>query len=93
MTSVNETTSSRRDLQREKTQTKIREAALQVFHHDSMTAATIDDIIKLTDINHSTFYFHFPTKNEILTKILRDTKNKVTATINFPTLSKCAGRT
>ena len=47
------------------------EAALQAFRQTGVSAARIDDIAAEAGVSRATFYFHFPTKDDVLLDLLR----------------------
>lgn len=59
-----------RDRQREETHKRLYECSLSVFRRDGFTAAKIDDIAKMAGVSRGTFYFHFPTKDDVLLELL-----------------------
>lgn len=61
-----------RDLQREETRRRLRDAAFEVFRRDGFAAARIDDIARAVGVSRGTFYFHFPTKEDVLLERLRE---------------------
>lgn len=77
-----------RDLQREETRRRVRECSLEVFRRDGIDAARIDDIAKAAGVSRGTFYFHFPTKEDVLVELLREAEHRVAAAV--ATLPKTA---
>ena len=61
---------SRRERQRLETRQRVFEAAVEVFRRAGVNAAKIEDITKLAEVSRGTFYFHFPTKEHVLTELL-----------------------
>jgi AcrR family transcriptional regulator len=59
-----------RDRQREETHKRLYECSLNVFRRDGFTDAKIDDIAKMAGVSRGTFYFHFPTKDDVLLELL-----------------------
>jgi AcrR family transcriptional regulator len=74
MTFVNEksTAQSSRERQKEETRKRVYEAALEVFRRDGVAASSIDDVARLAGVSRGTFYFHFPTKEDVLAELLRE---------------------
>lgn len=70
-----------RDRQREETRRRVREAALDVFRRDGLSAARIDDIVKAAGVSRGTFYFHFPTKEDVIIEVLRESEHRVAAAV------------
>jgi AcrR family transcriptional regulator len=60
---------TQRDRQREATRQRLYEAALQVFRRDTVSEARIDDIARVAGVSRPTFYFHFPTKQDVLLQL------------------------
>jgi AcrR family transcriptional regulator len=61
---------SRREQQRLETRQRVFDAAVEVFRRDGVSAAKIEDITRLAEVSRGTFYFHFPTKEHVLTELL-----------------------
>lgn len=59
-----------RDKQREQTRRNVYEAALTIFRRDGVEQSRIDDIAKLAGVSRGTFYFHFPTKDDVLAELM-----------------------
>ncbi|MBM4392911.1 MAG: TetR/AcrR family transcriptional regulator [Deltaproteobacteria bacterium] len=57
---------TRRDLQREETHRRVYLAALEIFRRDGVDACRIEDIVALAGVSRGSFYFHFPTKDDVL---------------------------
>lgn len=70
-----------RDAQRTATRARVFEAALHVFRRDGIEAARVDDVAKRARVSHGTFYFHFPTKQDVLRELLRASEGRVAAAI------------
>jgi len=68
-----------RDRQREETRRKVYEAALEVFRRDGVEGARIDDITQLAGVSRGTFYFHFPSKDDVLADLMRSSQLQVVA--------------
>lgn len=60
-----------RDRQREETRQRIFEAALDVFRRDGFETTRIEDIADMADVSRGAFYFHFPSKDDVLVELLR----------------------
>lgn len=67
-----------RDRQKEETRRKVFEAALEVFRRDGVQACRIDDIVKLAGVSRGTFYFHFPTKEDVLLAFIHESEADIT---------------
>lgn len=66
-----------RDRQREDTRQRIYEAAIAVFRRDGFAAARIEDIARTAGVSHGSFYFHFPTKDDVLLQHHRELDGRV----------------
>jgi len=66
---------SRRQQQRQETRQRVFEAAIEVFRRDGVSASRIDDIALLAQVSRGTFYFHFPTKADVLMALLKDAES------------------
>ncbi len=66
-----------RDRQREETRQRIYEAAIAVFRRDGFTDARIEDIARMAGVSHGSFYFHFPTKDDVLLQHHRELDGRV----------------
>ncbi len=60
-----------RDRQREETRERIFESALDVFRRDGFDTTRIEDIADMADVSRGAFYFHFPSKDDVLVELLR----------------------
>jgi AcrR family transcriptional regulator len=59
-----------REQQREETRERVYQAALRVFERDGFAECRIDDIAKEANVVRGTFYFHFPTKEDVLQVVI-----------------------
>jgi len=57
---------TRREQQRESTRRRLFEAALDVFRRDGLENARIEDVVAQVGVSRGSFYFHFPTKEDVL---------------------------
>jgi AcrR family transcriptional regulator len=71
-----------RDEQREQTRRRVYEAALTIFRRDGVSACRIDDIATLAQISRGAFYFHFPTKEDVLVARLRQAEQESASAIS-----------
>lgn len=55
-----------RDLQRQETFVRVYEAALEEFRRVGVDKARVSDICQLAGVAKGTFFFHFPTKDDVL---------------------------
>lgn len=60
-----------RDKQREETRRKLYNAALEVFRRDGVDKCRIEDIAQIAEVSRAAFYFHFPTKDDVLLELLQ----------------------
>ena len=70
-----------RDKRREQTRRRVRECALAVFRRDGMAAARVDDIVRAARVSRGTFYFHFPTKEDVIVELLAESEHRIAAAI------------
>ena len=63
-----------RDKQREETRRRIYLAALEVFRRDGVAQCRIEDIAVKSEVSRGAFYFHFPTKDDVLIELLRESQ-------------------
>ncbi|WP_437332958.1 TetR/AcrR family transcriptional regulator [Sorangium sp. So ce394] len=71
-----------RDRQREDTRQRIYEAAMAVFRRDGFATARIEDIARSAGVSHGSFYFHFPTKDDVLFQHHRELDQRVVAALS-----------
>lgn len=71
-----------RDKQREETRRRVYEAALAVFRADGVPGARIDDIARAAGVSRGTFYFHFPTKDDVLLELLNESERLLTEKVD-----------
>ncbi len=71
-----------RDKQREETRRRIFRAALVIFRRDTVVGCRIDDIAAKAEVSRGAFYFHFPTKDDVLIELLREGEQPVAEAIN-----------
>lgn len=67
----------RRELQRQETREKVFQAALAVFRRDGVASARIEDIVRAAGVSRGTFYFHFPTKEQVLADLLHASELRI----------------
>lgn len=70
-----------RDRKREETRRRLYKAALEIYRRDGVEAARIDDIAKAVGVSRGTFYFHFPTKEDVLVELLDSSQADISAHI------------
>ncbi len=70
-----------RDKQREETRKKLYHAALEVFCRDGVAACRIEDIAQIAQVSRAAFYFHFPSKDDVLLELLKDSETPIVEAI------------
>jgi AcrR family transcriptional regulator len=73
---------STRELQRLKTRQRLYQCALAVFRKEGVAACRIEDIAKAAGVSRGAFYFHFPTKTDVLLERVRETEAQICAAID-----------
>lgn len=68
-----------RDKQREETRRRIYLAALEIFRRDGVAQCRIEDIANKSEVSRGAFYFHFPTKDDVLIELLRESQKPIAA--------------
>jgi AcrR family transcriptional regulator len=58
-----------RDKQREESRERLFQASLEIFRRDGFRAARVDDITLVAGLSRTSFYFHFPTKEDVLLEL------------------------
>lgn len=71
-----------RDQQREETRRRLYEAALEVFRRDGVPGSRIDDIVRAAGVSRGSFYFHFPTKEDVIFELMRETERRITGALD-----------
>jgi AcrR family transcriptional regulator len=71
-----------RDRQREETHRRLYDCSLAVFRRDGYTDAKIDDITRMAGVSRGTFYFHFPTKDDVLLELLHHVETRNVAAVD-----------
>lgn len=70
-----------RDRQRQATRQRLYEAALSIFRRDGFRDARVDDITLVAGVSRTAFYFHFPTKEDVLAELMRRTEAPIAAAV------------
>jgi AcrR family transcriptional regulator len=70
-----------RDKQREETRRRIYLAALDIFRRDGVAQCRIEDIANKSEVSRGAFYFHFPTKDDVLIELLRESQKPMAAAL------------
>lgn len=68
---MNDSTSTSRDKQREESRERLFHASIEIFRRDGFRAARVDDITLVAGLSRTSFYFHFPTKEDVLVELNR----------------------
>lgn len=71
-----------RDKQREETRKKLYHAAIEIFCRDGVHNCRIEDIALKAQVSRAAFYFHFPSKDDVLLELLRDAEHPALDAIN-----------
>ena len=71
-----------RDRQREDTRKRLYDAALAVFRSDGVNAARIDDIAQRAGVSRGTFYFHYPSKEDVLLQLMQESQGRMVAQLD-----------
>jgi AcrR family transcriptional regulator len=66
-----------RDKQREETRRRLYHAALEIFCRDGVANCRIEDIAQIAQVSRAAFYFHFPSKDDVLAELLRESEAPV----------------
>ncbi len=61
-----------RDRQREETHRRLLDTALDLYRRDGIEAASIEEIANRAGVSRGTFYFHFPTKDDVLLELIAE---------------------
>ena len=73
---------STREAQRLQTRRRIYECAIAVFREQGVADCRIEDIAKAAGVSRGAFYFHFPTKADVLLERIRETEDQICAAID-----------
>src|SRR5438445_2359874 len=65
--------------QGKKTMRKLLDAAMEVFDRRGYHAARVDDIVKVADTSHGTFYLYFANKEDLFRALLADVSAEMNA--------------
>lgn len=71
-----------RDKQREETRKKLYHAAIEIFCRDGVANCRIEDIAHKAEVSRAAFYFHFPSKDDVLLELLREAEQPALEAIN-----------
>lgn len=77
--------SGRREQKREETRRRLYEASIRIFREQGVAAARIDEIASEVGVSRGTFYFHFPSKDDVLAQMMHESQEAmVDALDDFP---------
>lgn len=71
-----------RDKQREETRRRLYHASLEVFARDGVAASRIEDIAAKAEVSRAAFYFHFPSKDDVLVQLLLEAQVGLAEALN-----------
>lgn len=71
-----------RDKQREETRKKLYHAAIEIFCRDGVSNCRIEDIALKAEVSRAAFYFHFPSKDDVLLELLREAEQPTLDALN-----------
>lgn len=71
-----------RDRQREETRKKLYHAAIEIFCRDGVSNCRIEDIALKAEVSRAAFYFHFPSKDDVLLELLREAEHPTIDALN-----------
>ncbi|MFZ5444724.1 MAG: TetR/AcrR family transcriptional regulator [Myxococcota bacterium] len=63
-----------RDKQKEETRKRLYHAALEIFVRDGFSQCRIEDIAQKAEVSRAAFYFHFPSKDDVLLELLKESE-------------------
>ena len=62
---------TRRDIQKARTRERLYSIAMRLFLRRGFERTSVDDIVRASRVARGTFYFHFPTKDDVLLEAVR----------------------
>lgn len=68
---------TRRDTQRERTRERLYVTSMRLFLKKGYEAVNVDDIVRASRVARGTFYFHFPTKDDVLFEAVRRGEGRI----------------
>jgi AcrR family transcriptional regulator len=68
---------STREERRQETRRRLYACALDVFRRAGVAQCRIEDIARAAGVSRGAFYFHFPTKNDVLLERMRETEAQI----------------
>jgi AcrR family transcriptional regulator len=72
-----------------RTRKKVLDAARSVFTEKGLGAATVDEIAERADVGHGSFYYHFDSKDEVISHLVENILSELVELIE----AECAGQT
>lgn len=66
-----------RDKQREETRRRLYHASLEIFARDGVANCRIEDIASKAEVSRAAFYFHFPSKDDVLLQLLLESEDEI----------------
>jgi AcrR family transcriptional regulator len=70
---------TRRSQQKQATRAHLFDVAMRLFDQRGYDAVNIDDIVRASKVARGTFYFHFPSKDDILYEAVRRGEHEIVA--------------
>ncbi len=77
--SMVEATTNKHEAQRRKTRERVLDAAVVEFKRAGTAAADINAVVKAAGVSRGTFYFHFPTREHVLSELIQREESRVAA--------------
>ena len=71
-----------RSARKEETRRELYELALDEIRKRGLALASIDDIARRAGVSRGTFYFHFPSKEEVIAELLQASKLRVARSLD-----------
>lgn len=71
-----------RERQRDETRKRLYHAALEIFARDGVAQCRIEDIAQKAEVSRAAFYFHFPSKDDVLLEVLNNAETPITEAVN-----------
>src|SRR3954471_13638866 len=71
-----------RSARKQETRGELYELALEEIRKKGLAQASIDDIARRAGVSRGTFYFHFPSKEQVIAELLQASKLRVARTLD-----------
>lgn len=71
-----------RDKQKEETRKRLYHAALEIFVRDGVAECRIEDIAHKAEVSRAAFYFHYPSKDDVLLELLKESEEPLIAALH-----------